>query len=111
MLHDIQGEVKPYLIGMFLVGAYQDVLGDFHNLFGTVNEGVVIINNEDDFSIVDYEEGSSVEHSLDYFGFTPSNMVRSFDKLINRDLDLESIKDYKGAFLRVLHGNTYLQRF
>ena len=32
-------------------------------------------------------------------------------KFINRDLDLESIKDYKGAFLRVLHGNTYLQRF
>lgn len=109
MLHEIQ-QGQPYQIGMFLVGAYQDVLGDFHNLFGTVNEGVVLINDTDDFSIVDYEEGSSVEHSLDYFGFTPMNMVRSFDRLINRDLDLESIKDYKGAFLRVLHGNTYLQR-
>jgi arginine decarboxylase len=109
MLHDVE-KGKPYHIAMFLTGAYQDVLGDFHNLFGTVNEGVVIINDEDDFSIVDYEEGSSVEHSLDYFGFAPSTMVRSFDKLINRELDLESIKDYKGAFLRVLHGNTYLQR-
>lgn len=109
MLHDIKNG-QPYQIGMFLVGAYQDVLGDFHNLFGTVNEGVIIINDVDDFSIVDYEEGSSVEHSLDYFGFTPSNMVRAFDRLIDRGLDLESIKDYKGAFLRVLHGNTYLQR-
>ncbi|MCB9832965.1 MAG: biosynthetic arginine decarboxylase [Planctomycetes bacterium] len=109
MLPDDDGAESP-LIGMFLVGAYQDVLGDFHNLFGTVNEGVVIINDEDDFSIVAVDEGSSVEHSLDYFGFTPSDMVRNFDRMIDRDLSREAIQDYKGTFLRILHGNTYLNR-
>ena len=115
------GEVEPFIwmpdedeippmIGVFLVGAYQDVLGDFHNLFGTMNEGVVIINGEDDFSLVAVDEGSSVEHSLDYFGYLPSDMVRNFDRMIDRDQPRESIQDYKGTFLRILHGNTYLNR-
>ncbi len=110
MLPEEEEGVESPLIGMFLVGAYQDVLGDFHNLFGTVNEGVVIINDQDDFSIVAMDEGSSVEHSLDYFGFTPSDMVRNFDRMIDRDQSRESIQDYKGTFLRILHGNTYLNR-
>ncbi|MCB1282665.1 MAG: hypothetical protein KDB18_14170, partial [Salinibacterium sp.] len=110
-LHDDLENGRPYYVGLFLAGAYQDVLGDFHNLFGTVNEAVVLVNQDDDFSIVQTDEGSSVEHSLDYFGFTPSEMVRQFDRHVDRRQDRESVAAYKGAFLRVLHGNTYLERF
>ena len=109
MLHD-EDEGTPYSIGVFLVGAYQDVLGDFHNLFGTPSEAVVQINGRDDFSIIDQEEGSSVERSLDYFGFSPVDMVRSFDRLIDRAQSREAVQDFKGTFLRVLHGGTYLDR-
>ena len=108
-LHDIKpGE--PYRIAIFTVGAYQDVLGDFHNLFGTVNEAVVQVEGVDSFAVVDTEEASSVEMSLDYFGFPPADMVRRFDRLMDRATDPEQRKEYKGAFLRVLHGNTYLER-
>ena len=108
-LHPINEE-QPYHIGMFLVGAYQDVLGDFHNLFGTVNEGVVIVDDDDEYSVVNTNEGSSVEHSLDHFGFSPTEMVRSFDRLIDRGEGREEAQRFKGVFLRVLHGGTYLQR-
>ncbi len=103
-------EDEPFHIGMFLVGAYQDVLGDFHNLFGTVNEAVVMVNGEDDFSIAHVTEGSSIEHSLDQFGFSMTDMVRGFDRLVDRRQSRDAVQSYKGVFLRVLHGNTYLNQ-
>ncbi len=101
---------EPCFVGMFLVGAYQDVLGDFHNLFGTVNEVVVHVNGDDDFSVASITEGSSVEHALDQFGFSLTDMVRSFDRLIDRRRHRDTVQGYKGVFLRVLHGNTYLNQ-
>lgn len=100
---------SPYHIGMFLVGAYQDVLGDYHNLFGTVDEGSVLVAGTDTFSIVDSTEGSSVEHSLSHFGFQPDQMMRAFNRKIDRSRGVEEIAAFKGTFLRILHGNTYLQ--
>ncbi|MEE9392853.1 MAG: biosynthetic arginine decarboxylase [Planctomycetota bacterium] len=117
-----QGKSEPFLwlpelepgqsclIGMFLVGAYQDVLGDFHNLFGTAAEGVIEVTGEDEFRLIDTDEGSSVESSLAHFGFSPHQMVRAFDRKVDRSRSRESVQDYRGAFLRVLHGNTYLQK-
>ncbi|HGY89669.1 MAG TPA: biosynthetic arginine decarboxylase [Planctomycetes bacterium] len=103
-------EDLEYDIGLFLAGAYQDVLGDFHNLFGTVNEAVIEVEHSHEFNVVQVEEGSSVEESLDYFGFAPSSMVRDFDRMVDRSLGRERVAEYKGSFLRVLHGNTYLNR-
>lgn len=99
----------PYHIGIFLLGAYQDVLGDFHNLFGTVDEGIIQVNGTDSFAVIDSAEGSSVEHSLSQFGFQPDQMMRAFNRKVDRKRDVEDIQAFKGIFLRILHGSTYLK--
>lgn len=99
----------PYHIGIFMLGAYQDVLGDFHNLFGTVDEGIIQVNGTDSFTVIDSAEGSSVEHSLSQFGFQPDQMMRAFNRKVDRKRDVEDIQAFKGIFLRILHGSTYLK--
>jgi arginine decarboxylase len=72
-LHDPMGQ--PYYIGMFLIGAYQEVLGDLHNLFGDTN--VVHVHVDDD-GIVDVGkvvEGDTVREVLGYVQYDPDGLV------------------------------------
>ncbi len=84
-------EIKPgdeYVIGMFLTGAYQDVMGDMHNLFGRLNEVHVFSDDDDptDFYIEEVIRGASIANVLSTMQYTPEYMAhmvkRSIGKLI-----------------------------
>lgn len=87
-IHNINNS-EEYLIGMFLTGAYQDVMGDMHNLFGRLNE-VHIYSDADDpqgFYIEEVIRGNSSSHVLSTMQYNPEYMAqrlkKSMTKLIN----------------------------
>lgn len=86
-LHEIKGG-ENYPIGMFLTGAYQDVMGDMHNLFGRLNEVHVFCDDDDptDFYIEEVIRGASCANVLSTMQYTPEYMAhtvkRHIDKLI-----------------------------
>ena len=102
-------ENNPYLIGIFLVGAYQDTLGDFHNLFGSANEVSVFIEQDDTFQLRNHNRGTTVSEAVSMFGFPREELIHRFDDRHGGDDSPESIR-YRDCFLRVLSSGTYLRR-
>ncbi|MAG56745.1 MAG: biosynthetic arginine decarboxylase, partial [Planctomycetes bacterium] len=99
----------PYCIGIFLVGAYQDTLGDFHNLFGSANEVSVLIDGDGGFRLVGHHRGTTVSQAVSLFGFPREELVHRFDDRHGGD-DSNDTTRYRDCFLRVLSSGTYLRR-
>ena len=76
-LHDVIKKQK-YYIGIFLVGAYQETLGDFHNLLGDTNVMSIRVSKDGNYSFVQEIEGGSVADVLSYVEYTPKNMIKRF---------------------------------
>lgn len=76
-LHDLK-EREDYILGVFLVGAYQETLGDLHNLLGDTNVVSVRIGGKGDFSFVRELDGDSVADVLSYVEYSPKSMVEQF---------------------------------
>lgn len=100
---------NPYLIGIFLTGAYQDTLGDYHNLFGSANEAAVWISGENKFELSGLSRGTTVSEALAPFGYEPGAVVSSFDDRYGGD-DSPEILRFRDCFLRVLSSGSYLRR-
>ena len=107
-------EKTPYYIGVFLVGAYQEILGDLHNLFGDTN-AVHIKVKDNTYEIDKIIEGETIADVLDYVQFDPKRMARSIEVWVNRsikqgiitpDEGREFISNYRSG----LYGYTYLER-
>jgi arginine decarboxylase len=90
-LHNLTG--KPYYVGIFLLGAYQDTLGDFHNLFGSVNEAHVYLNEKGDWSIRRTIEGSTVGDVLHLFKYDSEWMAKAFKKLVDKVTKKGKVKE------------------
>ncbi|KAA6316817.1 Biosynthetic arginine decarboxylase, partial [termite gut metagenome] len=69
---------EPYYMGVFLVGAYQEILGDMHNLFGDTN-AVHISVNETGYNIEQIIDGETVAEVLDYVQYNPKKLVRTLE--------------------------------
>ncbi|MBN2804396.1 MAG: biosynthetic arginine decarboxylase [Deltaproteobacteria bacterium] len=69
---------KEYYIGVFLVGAYQETLGDLHNLFGDTNIASIRINSDHSFDIVHEFEGDSISDVLSYVEYEPQTLIKIF---------------------------------
>ena len=69
---------EPYYLGVFLVGAYQEILGDMHNLFGDTN-AVHISVYKDRYEIDRIIDGETVADVLDYVQFNPKKLVRNVE--------------------------------
>ncbi|MEN9359635.1 MAG: hypothetical protein RL095_1170 [Verrucomicrobiota bacterium] len=84
-LHSVEPG-KPYYVGLFLTGAYQDVMGDSHNLFGRLNEVHVYADDDDpsDFYIEEIIRGSSSESVLATMQYHPTFMAQTVKKEIDR---------------------------
>ncbi len=107
-----QGE--PYYIGVFLVGAYQEILGDLHNLFGDTN-AVHISVNKDGYEIEQVIDGETVADVLDYVEYNPKKMVRNLESWVTSSMKKGIITAAEGRqFLNTyksgLYGITYLER-
>src|SRR5947209_1928881 len=81
-LHPWDG--KPYYLGVFLLGAYQEILGDLHNLFGDTNAVHVSLDENGDYSIDDVIKGDSVREVLDYVQFKAEELTARLRKDVEK---------------------------
>jgi len=75
--HQLNG--KPYYIGIFLTGAYQDTLGDMHNLFGRMDEAHILLDSDEDsgWYIDETIEGDTIREVLEENEYAPAELIRS----------------------------------
>ncbi|MFC3122712.1 biosynthetic arginine decarboxylase [Agaribacter flavus] len=113
-MYDIPKD-EPLYLGMFLTGAYQDVMGDMHNLFGRLNEVHIFSYDDDpeDFYIEEVVKGSNVDKVLSVMQYHPDAMARDVKKLIDRQVAEGNIKPREGVkwtdfYEQCLSGYTYL---
>lgn len=116
-LHDVRNTLpvhevrlgEPYYLGVFLTGAYQDVLGSNHNLFGRVGEAHVVIDH-DGFEIERFVPGEKARRMIEKMGYEDDDLMTSVEKLV-RQSKLSPVE--KGLFLEKyaneLVGYTYLE--
>lgn len=71
---------QPYLLGIFLVGAYQEILGDLHNLFGDTNSIHVELTDNGGYKLTHAMEGDTVESILRYVDFDTKDLLISYQK-------------------------------
>jgi arginine decarboxylase len=65
----------PYYLGVFLIGAYQEILGDMHNLFGDTHAVHVSLNDQGDVILEEVVKGDTVREVLNYVEFEPESLV------------------------------------
>ncbi|HTP52507.1 MAG TPA: biosynthetic arginine decarboxylase [Anaeromyxobacteraceae bacterium] len=106
---------EPYYLGMFMNGAYQDVMGDMHNLFGRVNEVHVYVDDDDpeDFYLGEVIRGDNVDKVLQTLLYEPNDLVRRVKTALDARMKEGSIRPKEGVGLvqfyeGVMHGYTYL---
>lgn len=98
-LHDPDGQ--SYLLGFFLLGAYQDVMGDLHNLFGSVNEAHVYLDSDepDGFYIEETIPGFSIGRVLGNVQYEPSQLSRMIKAQIDEAIKADKLKATEGMDL------------
>jgi arginine decarboxylase len=109
----IEGE--PYYLGIFLVGAYQDILGDIHNLFGRVTEVHVYADAEepDNYFVEKVIKGTTVQEILAFVQYFPNDLQRRMEQLIQQKVKEGLIRPKVGVQLldqysKAFHEYTYL---
>ncbi len=78
-------KTEPYYVAVFLVGAYQEILGDMHNLFGDTN-AVHVSVNEKGYSIEQIIDGETVAEVLDYVQYSPKKLVRTLETWVTKSV-------------------------
>ena len=104
---------EPYYLGVFLVGAYQEILGDMHNLFGDTN-AVHISVKDGKYHIDQIIDGETVEEVLDYVQYNPKRLVRQLEIWVTKSvkagkISLEEGKEFLSNYRSGLYGYTYLE--
>lgn len=105
-------EGEPYYLGLFLNGAYQEILGDLHNLFGDTNAAHVRVT-KGGYEVAHVVKGDSVSQVLSYVQYKPADMVehvrRQADRAVDEGrLDNEQMRTLMRHFEESLRGYTYL---
>jgi len=110
-LHELKKN-EPYYMGVFLVGAYQETLGDLHNLLGDTNVFSIRISNDGNYSVVKEIQGDSVADVLSYVEYHPKEIVKRMRQTAEKAIDngLITFKDRRAFLLKyeeVLRGYPY----
>lgn len=113
-LHALKKE-EDYYLGVFLVGAYQETLGDLHNLFGDTNVMSVRITKDGTFDLINEIEGDTVEDVLSYVEYNTKEMRLNFKKTAEQAIREGKItpkerKKILESFEIGLRGYTYYER-
>ncbi|HET9943344.1 MAG TPA: biosynthetic arginine decarboxylase, partial [Terriglobia bacterium] len=113
-LHKLN-EGEPYYIGFFLMGAYQDILGDIHNLFGRVTEVHVYADDDepDGYFVEKVIKGTTVQEILAFVQYFPNDLQRRMEQLIQQKVKDGLIRPKVGVQLleqysKAFHEYTYL---
>lgn len=103
-------ENETYLLGIFLVGAYQEILGDLHNLFGDTHSVHVEINDDGSYQLTNERSGDTVESTLRHVNFDSELLLQSYKlQLDQSSLSLLEKNTYLGDLTRGLKGYTYFE--
>jgi arginine decarboxylase len=111
-VHSLKGK-EPYYLGVFLVGAYQEILGDLHNLFGDTNAVHVSVDSHG-YKIDQIIDGESVAEVLEYVQYNSKKMVRTVETWVTSSvktgiITLEEGKEFLSNYRSGLYGYTYLE--
>ncbi|MDI9604909.1 MAG: biosynthetic arginine decarboxylase [Bacteroidota bacterium] len=111
-VHSIKKD-EPYYLGVFLVGAYQEILGDLHNLFGDTN--VVHVSTTDSgYQIDQVIDGETVAEVLEYAQYNAKKLVRTVETWVmssvkKGNISVEEGKEFLSNYRSGLYGYTYLE--
>ena len=104
---------EHYYIGVFLVGAYQEILGDLHNLFGDTN-AVHVSVDEKGYYIDQIIDGETIADVLEYVQYSPKKLVRTVETWVTKcvkdgKITVEEGKEFLSNYRSGLYGYTYLE--
>lgn len=101
---------EPYLIGIFLVGAYQEILGDMHNLFGDTHSVDVRLDGQGGYALTQTLRGDGSDHLLRYVHVDPEELMRSYRKKLNEaNIPFEKRRLFESELIAGLSSYTYLE--
>ncbi len=113
LLHNLDD--KPYFLGVFLTGAYQDTLGDMHNLFGRMNEVHIVLDPDEEGGwYVDQDiAGDKVDEMLTQNEYSVSELVRAFKAQVDQAIKSDRVRPSEGVgilndYEKAMSGYTYL---
>jgi len=109
------GQLEPYYLGLFLMGAYQDIMGDLHNLFGRVNEVHVFLDPDEaaGYYVEEVIEGTTIIQALTSVQYDENELKRQMKAQIDEAIKSDKMKPSEGMRLldeyeRGLKAYTYL---
>ncbi|NOJ09427.1 arginine decarboxylase [Vibrio splendidus] len=102
---------EPYLMGFFLVGAYQEILGDMHNLFGDTHSVVVNVDESGEANIDYINEGDTVEDMMRYVHIDTDLIRQNYKELVTAKVPAQEQQSVLEELEQGLMGYTYLEDF
>ena len=109
-LHPLNG--KPYYLGIYLTGAYQDIMGDLHNLFGRVNEVHVFLEDDEPngFYIEEALSGSRIADVIEGVQYQQEDLCRKMKAQIDAATKKDQVKPREGVRLLELYESQMLNK-
>ena len=108
-LHGLRPD-EDYLLGIFLVGAYQEILGDMHNLFGDTDSVHVIMEQNGNYHLVEPQKGDTADSVLRYVHYDPEVLLHRYEeKITNAVLTDEQRKGFLNELKAGIGGYTYFE--
>ncbi|HFC4068930.1 TPA: biosynthetic arginine decarboxylase [Neisseria gonorrhoeae] len=103
-------EEEPPFLGFFMVGAYQEILGNMHNLFGDTATADVVVREDGQFTVIDYDEGNTVADMLEYVYQDPKELMKRYrEQIEHSDLPASQAMSFLKELEAGLNGYTYLE--
>jgi len=108
-LHAVSDD-QPYILGIFLTGAYQEILGDLHNLFGDTN-AVHVRFQGTGYEVTDLVRGDTVTEVLNYVQFSASDLLSTFRRKVTSAANItrQESNRFIAEYVAGLEGYTYLE--
>jgi arginine decarboxylase len=102
---------EPYMLGVFLTGAYQEILGDLHNLFGDTNAVHIRLGRNGGYEVTDLVHGDTVTEVLNYVQFRGSDLLQTFRRKVGaaKHLSRQEANMFIADYVAGLEGYTYLE--
>ncbi len=105
---------EDYYLGIFLTGAYQEVMGSYHNLFGAPNEAHVVVDNDSRAHVTKIVAGSRITDMMQFARYEITGLVDSFRKQLSTriasgNLDAEAAEQLVQQYAQGANSGTYLE--
>jgi arginine decarboxylase len=109
-LHEFR-DGEPYMLGVFLTGAYQEILGDLHNLFGDTNAVHIRLAQNGGYEVTDLVHGDTVTEVLNYVQFRGSDLLQTFRRKVAsaKHISRQEANTFIADYVAGLEGYTYLE--